>query len=496
MEVKLMPLRPYEQDQMFLLPPSLNEWVRDDNPARVFSEIIDRLDTTAFRQTKEEGRPAYHPAMMIKVLLWGYATGVRSSRKIEEKLEQDVVFMWLAGLEKPDFRTLCLFRTNNKEALEKTFTDIIVVAKTMGMATPGLVALDGSKVRANSGIDTFKKLEDWRKTLKDAKDEAQRIISEAENIDKEEDKIHGDNKRGDELPKEIEKVQDRIEKIQSLIKKAHELGKEDESRVSLTDTEASFMHKGNTSIPAFNAQLAVTEDQLIVYADVTTEPVDVNQTKTAIEGIKKTIKEKPEILVADTGYAGGENLKYLEDNKIDGYIPSEDERHIGIKKRQKAMEQLFAKESFMYDAHKDKYTCPQGETLRPVARTQFKSKYSKREITTYRTGRGTCAACPLREKCTTNIKLGRAITRDGYEEYRERMRAKINTAEGRVIYGKRKCLVEPVLGQIKTRNGFRQFLLRGLEKVKLEWKIVATAHNLLKITAAIMRKERMLPVLG
>jgi len=250
-----MPFRPYEQDQMFLLPPSLNEWVRQDNPARVFSEIIDRLDTTTFRQQKEEGRPAYHPAMMIKVLLWGYATGVRSSRKIEEKLEEDVVFMWLAGLEKPDFRTLCLFRTTNKEALEKIFTDVIIVAKTMGMATLGLVALDGSKVRANSGINTFKNLRDWKELLKEAKDEAQRIISEAENIDKEEDKIHGDNKRGDEIPKEIEKAQDRIEKVEALIKKAKELGKEDESRVSLTDAEAGLMHKGNTSIPAFNAQL-------------------------------------------------------------------------------------------------------------------------------------------------------------------------------------------------------------------------------------------------
>lgn len=215
-----MPLRPYDQDQMFLLPPSLNEWVREDHRSRVFSEIIDKLDTTAFRQPKEEGRPAYHPAMMIKVLLWGYATGVRSSRKIEEKLEQNVVFMWLAGLEKPDFRTLCLFRTNNKEALEKIFTDVIIVAKTMGMATLGLVALDGSKVRANSGIGTFKKLGDWKEILKEAKEEVQRIISEAENIDKEEDKIHGDDKRGSELPKEMEKVQDRIEKIESLIKAA------------------------------------------------------------------------------------------------------------------------------------------------------------------------------------------------------------------------------------------------------------------------------------
>ena len=208
--------------------------------------------------------------------------------------------------------------------------------------------------------------------------------------------------------------------------------------------------------------------QLIIHADVTGEPIDVNQTKRAVEGIKETAKENPKIVVADTGYGGGENLRYLEDNKIDGYIPSEDERHIGSKKSQKAREHLFKKEIFMYDAHNDKYICPQGKTLRPVARTQFKSKYSKREVTTYRTERGTCAACPMREKCTTNEKLGRAITRDGYEKYRDRMKEKLSSNEGRSIYGKRKCLVEPIFGQIKTRGGFSQFLLRGLRKVRFE----------------------------
>jgi hypothetical protein len=125
-----------------------------------------------------------------------------------------------------------------------------------------------------------------------------------------------------------------------------------------------------------------------------------------------------------------------------------------------------------------------------------KANTARKRLLPIRTERGICIACSVREKCTTNEKLGRAITRDGYEEHRERMRERINTAEGRAVYGKRKCLVEPVFGQIKTRNGFSQFLLRGLEKVKLEWKIAAIAHNLLKITAAIMRRERMLPALS
>jgi transposase len=490
-----MPLRPYDQEQIFLLPHSLNEWVRHDHPARVFSEIIDRMDTRPFREPKEEGRPAYHPKMMLKVLLWGYATGVRSSRKVEEKLQQDIVFMWLAGLEKPDFRTLCLFRSTNREAVKRVFADVITIAQSMGMANLGLVAMDGSKVQANSGIDSFKTVGDWREALEKAKGEARRIIAEAERIDQEENDRYGEKARGNELPKEIEKTEDRIEKIEELLERAKKLGKEEKARMSLTDQEASFMHKRATSIPAYNAQLVVTEDQIIIHADVTTEPVDVNQTKIAVERIEKQIGETPGILVADTGYGGGDNLKYLEDNDIDAYIPEEGERNIGKAKRSRA--HLFGKRDFTYSEREDCYICPIGKTLcQAVSTRTIKTKYSKRAITVYRTRRGVCTQCPHRERCTPNAKVGRSITRDGYEEYRERMREKMTTAKGRAIYGKRKCIVEPVFGQIKTRGRFDQFLLRGLEKVRLEWKVAAIAHNLMKIIADVVRRRRMIPVFG
>jgi len=432
--------------------------------------------------------------MMLKVLLWGYARGIRSSRKIEEKLQQDVVFMWLAGLEKPDFRTLCLFRSSNREAIQRVFADVITIAQSMGMANLGLVAIDGSKVQANSGIDSFKTVGDWMETLEKARGEARRIIAEAEQIDREENERYGEEARGDELSKEIEKIDDRIKKIEGLLEQAKKMGKEENARMSLTDQDASFMHKKATSIPAYNTQLAVTEDQIIIHADVTTEPVDVNQTKIAIERIEEQMDDVPDILVADTGYGGGDNLKYLEDNSINAYIPEEGERNIGKAKRPRA--HLYGKEAFIYHEEEDCYSCPQGKKLSPVARSRIKGRYSSKEITSYRTKRGVCAACPRREDCTTNKKLGRAISRDGYEAYRERMRAKISSAEGKALYGKRKCIVEPVIGQIKTRSGFWQFLLRGIQKVQIEWKIAATAHNLLKIIGAIMRKERQLLVFG
>jgi transposase len=486
-----MPLRPYDQEQVFLLPPSLNEWVRRDHPARIFSELIEKIDTRGFRDVKDEGRPAYHPKMMLKVLLWGYATGVRSSRKIEEKLKQDVVFMWLAGMERPDFRTLCLFRTGNKAAMEQVFTEVITIARTMGMGNLGLVALDGSKVQANSGIESFKSVGQWRKVLQEAKGEAQRIIDEAERIDKEENARYGETVRGDELPEGLEKAEERIKKIEELLQRAKEVGKEDKARMSLSDPEARFMHKRTTSIPAYNGQLAVTEDHLIIYADVTTEPVDVNQVRSAVEGIEKSAGAVPVVLVADAGYGGGANLKYLEDGGIDAYIPEQGERQIGRERR--ARPHLYGKESFTYDETTDQYICPQGEVLTPTATARVAGPYHKRNITVYRTKRGVCAQCSGRGQCTEDKKLGRSISRDGYEGYRDRMRTKLITEQGRILYGKRKCIVEPVIGQIKTRGAFSQFLLRGVQKVRIEWKIGAIAHNLLKIIGAV-RKERAIPV--
>lgn len=486
-----MPLRPYNQEQVFLLPPSLNEWVRRDHPARVFSEIIERIDTSLFREPKGEGRPAYHPKMMLKVLLWGYATGVRASRKIEEKLQRDVVFMWLAGLEQPDFRTLCLFRIGNKEAMEQMFAEVLVMARAMGMGNLGIVAVDGSKVQANSGIESFRSVGQWRKKLLEAREEAQRILEEADLADSQENARYGEEVRGDEMPAGLEKVEDRIKKIEELLERAKSAGKGDNAKMSLTDPEACFMHKRSTSIPAYNAQLAVTADQLIVHADVTTEPVDVNQIKSAVNGIEHGIGELPGVLLADAGYCGGENLKHLEDEGIDAYIPEQGERQIG--KELRARPHLYSKDAFRYDEAVDRYVCPQGEELRPAAKARISGPYHKRQITVYRAKRGVCVQCPKKGQCTEDKKLGRAISRDGYEGYRERMRAKLITDQGRVLYGKRKCIVEPVIGQIKTRGAFSQFLLRGIQKVRSEWKIGAIAHNLLKIAGAVIKGGRTIP---
>jgi transposase len=489
-EEKPMPVRSYNQNQLFLLPPSLNEWVKSDHPTRVLSEIIDHLDVSGFRDEKIEGRPCYDTRMMLKILLWGYACGVRASRKIEERLYSDVIFMWLAGLEKPDFRTICLFRRCNLEAISQLFAQVITLAKGLGMLRLGLIALDGTKVRANAGIGSFKKVAEWHKELAEAKEEVRRILQEAETLDQVDDEKFGSANRGDELPEELTKTEQRIKKIEELMDKIGGAAL-DKRLASSTDPDASYMHNSIGSIPAYNAQVAVTEDRLIVYADVTTEPVDTNQLKPALAGIQKICGAKPERVVADTGFNSNKNLRLLEEMQVDGYIPESGEKNIGKVLRNHP--ELYGKEDFEYDAGHDCYRCPAGKLLLPRRRGILKSRYSEKEVIVYRTERGICLSCAQKKKCTeTKNKVGRSITRSVYEAERERMRQKLKTETGRTIYGRRKCIAEPVIGQLKVVGRFIQFLLRGLLGVRIEWKWATVAHNLLKIARRVVIREGVL----
>ena len=478
-----MPIRPYDnKNQLFLLPPSVNEWVRVDHPARVLSDIVDHLDVSGFRAVSTEGRPCYDPRLMVKVLLWGYASGVRASRKIEERLHSDVVFMWLAGLQKPDFRTICLFRKDNQPAIEGLFAQVLVVAKQMGLLKLGLVALDGTKLRASAGIGSFKQVAEWRKELAKAQEEVHRMLADAEAQDAADDARYGSDRRGDELPEELTDARERVRKIERLLGQL-EAGTEETQRVSMTDPESRYMHTPTGSQPAFNAQVVVTRDQIIVHSDVTTEPTDTNQLLPAIAGILRVAGAKPEKLVADAGYKSGHNLQALEKAEVGGYLPETEERNIGKVKRN--YPESYGKESFVYDKERDCYTCPAGQTLLPRTRMKRKTRYSGSVSTIYAAPKGICRSCPQMKRCTKN-QAGRTIARDQYDEERQRMRQKLATDVGRAIYGERKCIVEPTIGQLKMVGGMARLLLRGLLGAKIEWKWATTAHNLLKLSRLVI----------
>ena len=482
-----MPFLPYDQNQSYLFPPHLNDWVTDDHPARVFSDLIDKLPIAGFKNAAVEGRPRFDTRMMLKVLLWAYANGIRASRKIEDRLRSDVVFMWLSGRQTPDFHTVCDFRQCNEAAIDRLFAEVIVLAKALGMLRLGLLALDGTKVRASAGVGSFKTVKGWRKALVEARQKVAEILAEAEAQDRADDEKYGRDKRGDELPQELIDARERVARIEKVLAEVDE-NEAESLKVSSTDTDARFMHTQSGSMPAFNGQVVVTEDQFIVHADVTTEPIDRNQLAPALEGVERNVGAKPDKLLADAGYRGGPNLQLLEKTGVDGYLPETEEKNIGKDKRNHP--DLYGKMAFRYDLEQDCYICPAGQVLRPKTRKRVKTRYGGHETTVYRAPRGVCLVCPQRDQCTkVRTKTGRTIDRDDYEEERLRMRAKLATEEGRAIYAKRKCLVEPTIGQLKVVNRLVQFLLRGILGAKIEFKWGAIAHNLMKIVRKVLSRD-------
>ncbi len=482
-----MPFLPYDQNQSYLFPPHLNDWVTDAHPARVFSDLIDKLRIAGFKNAAVEGRPRFDTRMMLKVLLWAYANGVRASRKIEDRLDSDVVFMWLSGRSTPDFHTICDFRRCNEAAIDRLFAEVIVLAKALKMLRLGLLALDGTKVRASAGVGSFKKVKGWRKALVEARQKVAEILAEAEAQDRADDEKYGRDKRGDELPEELRDARARVARIEKVLAAVGE-NEAESLKVSSTDTDARFMHTQSGSMPAFNAQVVVTEDQFIVHADVTTEPIDRNQLAPALEGVERNVGVRPDKLLADAGYKSGPNLRLLEEAKVDGYLPETEERNIGKDKRN--YPDLYGKTAFRYDKEQDCYICPAGQVLRPKTKKRIKTRSGGHETTVYRAPRGVCLVCPQRDQCTkVRTKAGRSIDRDDYEEERLRMRAKLATKEGRAIYAKRKCMVEPTIGQLKIVNRLVQFLLRGILGVKIEFKWAAIAHNLMKLTRKVLARE-------
>jgi len=483
-----MPVRPYDQNQQFLLPPSLNEWLRKDHPARIFSDIVDHIDISEFQEIKLEGRPRFDTRMMLKVLLWGYANGVRASRKLEERILADVVYMWLAGLEKPDFRTICLFRKTNLDRLTYLFGQVLLLAKDLKLVRLGLIALDGTKVRANVSVESFKSIKNWEDELKEAREKVKKILSEAEAADLEDDRKYGENLRGDEIPKELENNEERIKQIEELIKQQTGRKIDKSHKASSTEPEAKFMHHKNGSMPAYNCELAVTKEQIIVHSDVTSEPMDTNQLKPALDAVHDNCGKDPKRVLADAGFRSGANFRELEDRKIDGYIPESSEENIGQDLEPET--DLYTKDEFQYDEKNNCYTCPAGEILTPKNRSHQYTKYSDKWITIYQAEEGICLKCHQRSKCTKSEN--RSIRRGEFEAERLRMLQKLKTDKGRKLYRKRKTMVEPVIGQIKVVGNFVRFMLRGLMGAKIEWKWATIAHNLLKITRKIVNGERKL----
>lgn len=424
--------RPYQPDQMLLLPVALQEWLPEDHLAYFISDLVDHLDLGTIMSRYEgeaRGYPPYHPRMMVKVLVYAYCIGVPSSRKIEKHLHQDIAFRVLAANNTPDFRTISDFRKDHLEALGGLFLQVLRLCQQAGLVKLGHVSLDGTKVRANAS--KHKAMSYGRMKEKEARLEAEveRLLKEAQEVDEGEDRLYGKERRGDELPQELAFRKSRLKKIRearaALEEEAREQaqaqGKEhpavpaEKAQRNFTDADSRIMPApgGKEFLQAYNCQAAVDSDhQVIVAARVTNRPSDRAQALPLIQDIEANTGALPKEASADAGYYSAEAVGELHDLGVDPFIPPDKTRH--------------------------------GVVLPPAPRGRIPSQLSPAD----------------------------------------RMRRKLRTKKGRQRYALRMGTVEPVFGQIKQGRGFRQFLLRGLEKVKSEWELICTGHNLLKLFAS------------
>jgi transposase len=469
----------YDQNQQFLLPLRLERFIPEDHIARILNDIIESVDITAIESTySENGSPAYHPRLMLKILLYGYMINIRSSRDIQKMSSTDTAFMYLTAMQHPDFRTICRFRSTHLDSIKDVFVQVVTVCKEMGMLGAGKVSIDGTKIKANASVRQSKDADALNKEINKIRKEIDNILNESIEIDKEEDEKYGDSTPY-EMPKELVNKTKRLEKIEAAKKKLEE---EELTKINVTDNDAKIMkHKGGTKKPSYNGQVAVDDkEQVIVAADLVDDENDVHQVDPMIQHIWATLGYKPTILLADAGYFSYGNLELLKRNEIDAYIP---DNFFKVEERGKS--KWFRKSIFKFDNEKDCYYCPAGFIM---TFTRIQKRKDEPDLKQYVCN--FCSDCVLKKACTK--AENRIISRDPREHLLVEMREKLRTEKGEKLYQERMYTVEPVFGQMKQNRGFREFLLRGKEKVNVEFLIMCIVHNIGKIEGVVKREGKNL----
>lgn len=448
--------RGYDQGQSFLLPPSLDDWLEEDDEARFISEVVeDLLDLSPIYASyaSVSGAPPYDPRMMLKLLLFAYATGVTSSRELERRCKRDIAFRWLSGNQAPDYRSLARFRRRHLDALPGLFLQVLRVCAEAGLVRLGRVALDGTKLHANASRHKAMSYDRIVPKIDQLQAEVDALLAEAEAVDEAEDQQFGEDRRGDEVAPELARREGRLARLRAAKeaieaeaaekaaaaarKKAEAAGESVEqadaavaaavdqaapkpkAQRNFTDPEARMMKTGRGFDYAFNAQAVVDEaHQIVLVAEVSQQATDIQQFVPMAEQTTRNldaagIDRSPDAVLADAGYCSEDNLEAAEDLAAQVFIATGRQRH--------------------------------GERF-PT----------------------TVVADPVPE----------GVSR------RERMAHALRTEQGRAGYARRKAIVEPAFGQMKTRQNAGQLRLRGLAGAQGEWLLHTICHNLRKLRGA------------
>jgi transposase len=425
--------RPYYPDEELLLPPSLRDWLPENHLAYFVSDVADNLDLSgmdAVYGNEKRGQPPYDPLMMTKVLLYGYCVGVFSSRRIERRLVEDIAFRVLAAGNQPNFRTVSDFRKIHLVTLEGLFEQVLKIALEAGAMKVGRVAVDGTKVKANASKHKAMSYDRMQEKEKQLKAEVKQLLAQAEAADAAEDEQYGKDRRGDELPAELQRRETRIKKIQEAKRAVEQRARDKAVAEGADPKQATPKDKDQNNFTDPQSRIMKGADGIVqaYNAQAAVEPkfqLIVGQTVTQAANDKEQLIPMLATMEEQSGQRPDDVLAdsgYCSEKNLEALDSEENP--------QRRIDGYIATERQKHDEYKE--PCPKG---------------------------------PL-PKGATRV---------------DRMRRKLKTKAGKAVYAARKAIVEPVFGQIKQARGFRQFLLRGIDKVRGEWSMVCLTHNILKM---------------
>lgn len=454
------------RNQQLLFPPSLDEYVDEDNPVRAIDSYVDGIDLSAMgvftSSGGSDGQPAYHPALLLKIYLYGYLNSIRSSRKLEREIKRNIEMMWLCTGLTPGYKTIANFRKDNPSVLKQLFRDFVMLCRSIDLIDGEIVAIDGAFLRANASKN---QLISETMTIKDMHSVDQKITEYLSTLE------YSDTCENKETRPVVSKQYlDRLKKRKNQLNTDLSILKEGElKQYCKSDPDATLMHKPAHHLIAYNSQIAVDgKYKFIVATDISSKGVDHDQLyPMAIQAKEATSNDQMKV-AADAGYYSSKEIKKCSDEGIDVYVPEPDKQ-----KKQKDKGK-FSRDDFHYDETNDCYICPNDKVIKR-RKTTMEQNGMKRFMY-FGTG-SVCKVCPLRSKCISDAANSKRLWRWEHETFVDTYRIKMETAKAKAMIKKRGALVEHPFGTIKQKLGWSHYLVRGKIKVAGENALIMLTYN-------------------
>ena len=501
--------KPYVIEMDYLFPPSLADFLGSSDEVNIFVEVTEHLDVSHLNSDYSGmGQRPYHPLMLLRLLMWGMANRVVSTRRIEVLAHRDVSYIYLAGGQRPDYRSLARFRRRNAPDIEKLFKQTVMLCVRLGMVNLGHIALDGTKLKANTSKHKAMSYGRMKQEEERLKKEIAELMRQAEAVDKEEDQVFGEETNGYNLPEELQRREQRLERISRLREELEEEKREeqglpagvspqieDKEQRSFADHDGRIMlMKSGGFDYAYNGQAGTEESHgVIVVADLTNKAADTGHLPGMVAQVRElreelavstTEEDKKTKISADSGYFSADNIR-AEREGIELLIASGRENK--EPKDEAEGNRIYPVNRFDYDQNADMWRCPEGRFLIRAIEAP-----SSEPSGLYRYTCADCNGCKLRQHCLKANQDRRVLAVSEDQLLHGEMWARLQQPEKQAIYRKRKWVAEQTMGQIKESLGFRGVTLRGENYARAQWLLVCAVHNVMKAVRFIAQRREAL----